>query len=318
MQEIEATPPPLTRTDVIQVEPNEVKRKILALYKRSDEEDFSESALCSFAEPVLNHLGFFLDYHAVEDELPGEAAMQQYHGILTWFGSSEMPHPDAYVTWLEHQLGHGRKVVILGNFGAWADQETHIPYRRAHTFFQRMGAKLYQTYFSNAPAQEIVYYDPALMDYEYELDLSDTEVMEQKILSTDPRNTVILRLHDKKLGDIEPIIITTTGALALGDYILHGTDPAKDLRPKIQRMLAGQTNIPLSEANYLYYWRINPYQFFKQAFQIDGVPAPDVTTLNGHRIFYSHIDGDGFKGYSLIDQSNYSAFWVMKEIFQRI
>lgn len=314
--EIEANPPPLVRpAELAPPAPNEVARKILGLYKRRDEEDFSESALCSFAEPVLNHLGMYLDYHAVEDGLPDDRVMQQYRGVLTWFGSSEMPHPEAYVAWLEHQVDQGRKVVILGNFGAWNDLETRIPYRRAHTLFERMGVKLYRTSITNAPKQEIAYLDPEMLNYEYELDLDEASVMEHKLESVDPRNRVLLRLADRHLGDIEPIVLTPSGGLALGDYLLYGTDPAKALRPKIQRLLAGARDIFLPEANYLYYWRLNPYRFFRQAFDLEGVPAPDVTTLNGHRIFYSHIDGDGFKGYSLIDQSNYSAFWVMKEIF---
>ncbi len=41
-------------------------------------------------------------------------------------------------------------------------------------------------------------------------------------------------------------------------------------------------------------WSLNPFEFFKKALQLPDIPAPDMTTENGRRIFFSHIDGDGF------------------------
>ncbi|MFM7345791.1 MAG: hypothetical protein ACKO1J_10550, partial [Tagaea sp.] len=39
-------------------------------------------------------------------------------------------------------------------------------------------------------------------------------------------------------------------------------------------------------------WRIDPFAFLAAALGHTGGPAPDVTTLTGRRIFFSHIDGD--------------------------
>ncbi len=296
--------------------PNEVKRTILALYKRSEDADFSEGAINNFVEPVLNHLGFFLHYHAVEDGLPDDAAMQPYHGVLTWFTSAAIKQPEAYVAWLGRQVENGKKVVMLGDFGAWEDLETHIPYRRGYAVFEKLGAKVYQTEVG-AGKQTLAYADRDLVDYERTLDLQETEPLARKIVSAHPDNHVVLRLNDSQLGTIEPIMITPTGAIALGDFLLYSDDPTEDVRPQIEAMLAGERDIYLPELVYLYYWRINPYRFFAKAFDLEAVPAPDVTTLNGYRIFYSHIDGDGFKGISRIDQSSLSSLWVMREIFQK-
>ena len=45
-------------------------------------------------------------------------------------------------------------------------------------------------------------------------------------------------------------------------------------------------------------WLINPFRFFAQAFGTDGLPKPDTTTMVGRRIFYSHVDGDGWRNQS--------------------
>ncbi|HAT71374.1 MAG TPA: hypothetical protein DCS63_00980 [Elusimicrobia bacterium] len=41
-------------------------------------------------------------------------------------------------------------------------------------------------------------------------------------------------------------------------------------------------------------WTIDPFLFLPAALGLAELPAPDLTTENGRRIFFSHIDGDGF------------------------
>ena len=41
-------------------------------------------------------------------------------------------------------------------------------------------------------------------------------------------------------------------------------------------------------------WYVNPFEFFKACFGIADFPRPDTTTIAGRRIYYSHVDGDGW------------------------
>ncbi|MEJ0009974.1 MAG: hypothetical protein WDN72_05320 [Alphaproteobacteria bacterium] len=45
-------------------------------------------------------------------------------------------------------------------------------------------------------------------------------------------------------------------------------------------------------------WYIDPFKFFAAAYATDDLPKPDTTTLDGQRIFYRHIDGDGWNNAS--------------------
>jgi hypothetical protein len=47
-------------------------------------------------------------------------------------------------------------------------------------------------------------------------------------------------------------------------------------------------------------WRINPFDFFEKAFATVDLPKADTTTLLGNRIFYAHIDGDGWRSVSQV------------------
>jgi hypothetical protein len=48
-------------------------------------------------------------------------------------------------------------------------------------------------------------------------------------------------------------------------------------------------------------WYMNPFEFFRLALQTDEVPKADATTLSGRRIYYSHIDGDGWRNLTRVE-----------------
>ena len=67
-------------------------------------------------------------------------------------------------------------------------------------------------------------------------------------------------------------------------------------------------------------WILNPFQFFKLAFGPERTPIPDVTTLAGQRIYFSHIDGDGWNNVSEIERyakaGTMSSEVVLKELIE--
>jgi hypothetical protein len=64
-------------------------------------------------------------------------------------------------------------------------------------------------------------------------------------------------------------------------------------------------------------WLIDPFTFFAKAFGDEVRPIPDATTLSGRRIYFSHIDGDGWNNVSRIeayhDQQKISAEVILRE-----
>src|SRR5205823_2937249 len=49
-------------------------------------------------------------------------------------------------------------------------------------------------------------------------------------------------------------------------------------------------------------WQIDPFEFFRLAFGTDDLPKPDTTTIAGRRIYYSHIDGDGWNNFTQLEE----------------
>ena len=63
-------------------------------------------------------------------------------------------------------------------------------------------------------------------------------------------------------------------------------------------------------------WRTNPFKFIPYILELKPIPLPDVTTENGRRILFSHIDGDGFVNRN--DKTgNFAADVLYKTIFTK-
>jgi len=95
-------------------------QKILGLYKSTDNAtDINNAVLNHLGEP-LKKLGYDVDYRDVLKELPSSEMMKHYDGIVTFFLNPLYPDPSKYMSWLSGQIKEGRKVIIIGNFGAYS------------------------------------------------------------------------------------------------------------------------------------------------------------------------------------------------------
>ena len=65
-------------------------------------------------------------------------------------------------------------------------------------------------------------------------------------------------------------------------------------------------------------WIIDPFAFFQRAFGVETMPVPDVTTLSGRRMWFSHIDGDGWNNVTRVeahrDKPTISALVVLRDL----
>ena len=116
--------------------PAAAQQSALLLYKGS-EEGVSASRVATRVEPILKSLGFQTSYHDVDTGLPGAVNADL---VVSWYASSKIQNPQAYVDWMAAQIGAGKKVVVLGNFGAHtADGNTWMTNESLNRFFYPFG-----------------------------------------------------------------------------------------------------------------------------------------------------------------------------------
>jgi hypothetical protein len=285
---------------------DEIPRRVLALYDGSESLDTeggraipvsAENALAHrLAALPLSHLGLAVDYYDVnQPTLPDARTMSRYRGVLSWFGDPRMIHPDAYLRWLLVQLDAGRRVVIIDGLGAYADLEGRPAAPALVTAVMRaLGAEPGTLESEDSSQIAVVAADPALIGFEAPLPKS---LSYYRRFVAAPDAQVYLSLALTQVPDSKSDVVWTS---ARGGYVLPGVAWREDA-------IADR---------FVTRWVLDVFTFLTRALALDDVPRVDITTLNGSRIFYSQVDGDGMETLSELDYQSRCGEIIRDRIFR--
>lgn len=250
-----------------------VPRVVVGLFNGAEEVSQRRSRLHRLAELPLNHLGLVLLPHDVRDGLPSEATMREARGIITWFSDVAFPDAAAYLAWLDAQTGRGKKLVILGHPGVDPSPAGGLVARKVFDrVFDRLGLRWEGEWVQLTYATRILASDPAMVGFERPLPPILAPYYRIGLTSAAARSHLSVRRIGR--NETDHLVVTGPGGgYAAEDY----SGP-----------------LPVDE----WTWHLNPFQFFRAAFATDDLPKLDTTTLGGRRIYYSHVDGDGWHNIS--------------------
>lgn len=271
---------------------SEIPRKILALYDSSNVTDVYFTPIHQHAEMPLNFLGMEVVYRDVNEPLPSESDMAGYRGIITWFAKrDQVNNPGDYCGWAKDQMLAGRKVVIFGRMGFYMEG-TRRMVPACKDMLQYLGVRFMGGFTEERFFLDVVRKDSAMVEFEHKLGTAeDLQYIQLKPVDPKAHSYLVMRRTDMPDSDSSLVLTTSRGGLAYASYIQATNEGLKKI-----------------------HWRINPFRFFEEAYGMKGLPHPDTTTLNGTRIFYSHIDGDGIFNLSRIDNKTYSGEVIYDEI----
>jgi hypothetical protein len=143
---------------------------------------------------------------------------------------------------------------------------------------------------------DISYKNSQVVEFERKLHFKEIDWMPFVQALPGAKSYLKLRTREAFPRTSEPIVHTTQGGVAWAPFVLYSN---QDVTPNQFR------------------WRLNPFVFFEEAFELKAWPRPDTTTANGRRIYYSHVDGDGFFNISEVDRKSWSGEIFLKEILQK-
>lgn len=309
---------------------SDVKRRVLAFYTRSARETAVKNFVHDQAETVLNYLGLVVDYRAIEDGLPSDAEMEPYRGIITWWAEPRVPDAQGYNDWAIRQMKAGRKLVILGNVAS--DDDASLKSQAdAGPMMSELGFKYIPTVTSGAVSvgpvelsmpdrgtSSIVKKDPAVCDYEARIDLGDKSFRKRDwpiARLEDPSGVAYLTTSDGR-GESDVVAVSSHGGVALGEFPCVSPE-TRPLRAESLPSNVSTTEMAAIEETEYVKWRINPFLFFARAFATDDLPKADLSTLNGSRLFWAHVDGDASGGMSLIDKATLNSEMLYERIFSQ-
>ena len=307
----------------------------------------SMAPLRVYAEIILNHLGLIVDHWDVDKGLPPDEEMGKYRGVLTWFSTSDMSDALGYAEWVKTQIARGRRFVIIGDVGASLDRGSDVRVRAPEAILEALGFRYRRLRGGPVKPLRVVRKVAEVVEFERPLDLAEIAPFDYTVQATAADARVYLTVAQPGNATSDVVAVTPRGGIALHEFAFYspGLDP-KRLAQLRARLGLGPSRVWLTEAREggvgsggtikasareaqsaamgapgetepSTFWRIDPFQFFAAALGVERSPRPDVTTLNGQRIFYSHIDGDGLVGISMIDRSSFAGEFIRDSLLKR-
>jgi hypothetical protein len=276
--------------------PEPVPREILCLYDSSEVKSVRLQESWVYAQLVLNHLGWHVRYHDHRTPFPPDGEMARIRGILWWISREKVARASEICRWLARERGLGRRLAVILPAGRLMEGDEPLPDEALGQLLGALGMEGGGAVPQRTSAYQIVTNDPRMAEFERKLD--PYMPLPGRLRSVGKDNHVHLSVVRSEAPD-RPIDLVVTGpgvACAYAPFVMY-----QDFR--------------ISRAQ----WRIDPFRFFDEAFQGKGLPRFDVTTRGGRRIFFSHVDGDGFEN-AVLDsegQKEISATRFKREFLER-
>jgi hypothetical protein len=260
--------------------PQAVPRTILALYDSAVSRHPRHTLMHGFAEAPLNHLGLLVRYHDLRRGLPGPQSLADVRGVLTWFQTERMPDPRRYLAWMADVSTRGKPFVILGNIGALFDEKGRAtPLSVVNGALERLGWR-YEGGWTTTTYDGGYLVRDAMLGFERPMPRLIPPYARTLATAADARSLLRVGVPHQPATLSDVVIVSPRGAyVAPGFAHFSHRVGVRDFRQ----------------------WYLNPFEFFGQAFGADEVPKPDTATLVGRRIYYSHIDGDGWRNLTQVE-----------------
>lgn len=258
----------------------EQARTVYILWDSSVTTRWRETFAHLMLEMPLNRLGYVVEPLDVAKPMPGAAALEGAHAVVSWLEADTVPNARAAFGFIEAASARGLRFIQIGDpaFLRSRDGRTTIPLTEANRVFARAGFRLAEDFVRLTFDVEVLKKDSALVEYERPLDRLLPPFPVWRPLDSRTRSLLVLRRRGQADTESHVVMIGPGGGLASFGYS-HFYEPELHRRQ----------------------WRIDPFVFLAEALGADGGPVPDVTTISGRRIFFSQIDGDGWRNVTEIE-----------------
>jgi hypothetical protein len=257
-----------------------VERKVFVLWDSSMTLRWRETFAHLMLEMPLNRLGFVVEPVDVAKPMPPVSAFEGARAVVSWLEADTVPDARAAFGFIDAATARGLRFVQIGDpaFLRSRDGRTTIPMSDANRVFARAGFRLSEDFVRLTFDVEVLRKEATLVEYERRLDEQLPPFPVWRPLDGRTRSLLVLRRRDQPASESHVVMIGPGGGLASFGYS-HFYEPELHRRQ----------------------WRIDPFFFLAGALEAGGGPVPDVTTISGRRIFFSQVDGDGWRNVTEID-----------------
>ncbi|MGI9241075.1 MAG: endo alpha-1,4 polygalactosaminidase, partial [Verrucomicrobiales bacterium] len=267
-------------------------RRLLVLYGWDEAERpmalAADTMVAQRLQTPLEYMGYECEYlNVAKDQMPG-AIGGKYAGVI-FDAELEIPFSKElpYADWLLATKDEGVKVLFLAN----------LPFSQEDAR-RKVGAGLGMRGSYNTVAKpdlvEIVSMDEDIMGFEAKVHPHRTHF--ENIAAPEGADVFLslqCRMETTVVASFDPVYVADWGGALLDPYITFTASPDDTLS------------------------LFDPFKYLAKLWPADEFPAPDPTTRDGLRAFFSHIDGDGFASLSSLRRGVTCAAVVRDEILKR-
>ncbi len=248
-----------------------IKREILAIYDGAVESSVRVTVLHKAAELPLNHLGFVLHYHDIRKPLPTPADVEKsYTAVITWL-VAEPSEPRVFLRWAATVARRGVRLISLGEI---AGDDCCRELNLANGMLNPLGLIHTGDYVRASDNVTAIINEPKSYDFESTIG-PNVPGLPAIVTNANGRADVLVEIESGPPQHRRRSVVVAVGPG--GGYIAPGFAIRYD--PHADRVS----------------WLVNPFVFFARALLNDfSRPIPDVTTVAGRRLYFSHVDGDGW------------------------
>ena len=241
-----------------------------------DKVDRILSSAHQYGAMPLEYMGYIQHLHNLSDPFPDVDKFVSRYAGVIVWLSSDTNNFNKLFSWLLEVKKRGVKIAFASNFGFVADG----------MLLSQFGIETSDGDAAIANKKHVKYADK-MVGFEIEPQINDST------LYLKPKNPVksILTYEDMNHDTSTPAAIMPWGGYAVFGSFLFELD---------------DNNL----------WVINPFSFFKEALELQTIPVPDVTTHNGKRIMFTHIDGDGIMNAYESDPDRLSGDMIYNKILK--
>ncbi len=256
-----------------------VARKIFILYTNNEIKPtiFTPSAFLLLALP-LEYLGYLPRFQDANMPLPENFFAEDYAGIVVWASPKTESLKLKLHDWVVKHLHDGIPILFMGSFGFDPTQKLLAPF----------GLNVMEQ--SEYPKSvHIAKQDKNVVGFE--ISAYPDRFSFFPIKANNSR--VLLQIMNENKQTQDAIAITPWGGYALEPYV--------------------SINLPSDEN----LWVINPLTWLPLVLRLQPFPIPDITTENGRRLMFAHIDGDGFSTKAEWKGGDFAAVEIENRILKR-
>ncbi len=236
-----------------------VPRDVIMLFDSRDTDTAEQSEVHNLLAMPLEYMGYVPVYHDIAKlGLPQGILKGSHAGVVSWHRGTV--NTPGYGDWLHKQLEDQLPLALFGAIGT----------ELTEPLSELLGIEQADDVAGGSLAPS---YGDQLTGFEAPL-VRRINALSSQLRNNSPLNTSHMRYKDDNGVEVDTVLTGPWGGLAL-----HPTMMDYDI-----------DRIPN--------WVVDPFKFLRKSLQLLDAPMPDITTENGNRLWFAHIDGDAMPSWA--------------------